>query len=286
MASDIQQSAAGSFTFTPGDLWSGATSKVFSPAGALLESPTPALSSVNTTVVSSTARDVFVITSAAGVARGEVYRITDASWGDAFAEVSSVDGTTITLTAPLPGIPDAGSAVRGITQTVAITSASTGTRGIGFRVLLRHSGLEMGQMFNVVRHPFNNPLSARTVRAYVSQWWPSDPILESEEALSNIAERAGQMLRGRLMTIGMYPHSYVDAESFVEPARVCMRSVLADENRIPGGSDPIEYHRSLQFDLRDLIASIKHSLQPRDDDDDDDTTDTNMTGVFSGYLVR
>ena len=94
------------------------------------------------------------------------------------------------------------------------------------------------------------------------------------------------MLRGRLMTIGMYPHQYVDPIAFVEPARACMRAVLADENRIPGGSDPIEYHRSLQFDLRDLIANIKHSLTPFDDNDDDDVTDTNMEHVMTGFLSR
>jgi len=286
MAVDIQQSAAWTFTLSPPDLWTGATAKVYDPKGALLESPTPSASAVNTTVASATQRDQFVITDATGVTRGEIYRITDPSWGDAFAEVSAADGTTIKLTAPLPGIPDATATVRGISQTVAITSTATATRGIGLRVLLKYSGQELAQMFNVVRHPFNNPLSARIVREYVAQWWPSDPLLDDEEAMGSVADRGGQMLRGRLMTIGMYPHQYVDPEAFVEPARVCMRSILADENRIPGGADPIEYHRSLQFDLRDLIANIKHSLQPHDDNDDDDTTDTNLVGIRSGYLER
>jgi len=286
MAIDIQEASAWTFTLNPPGLWTGATAQVLSPAGALLESPSPAASAVDTTVASATARDSFVITSATGVTRGHVYIINDPTWGDALAEVSAVDGTTIRLTAPLPGIPDGGSTVKGVTQTVAITTASTSVRDLGCRVVLKYSGQQLTEAFNVVRHPFANPVQARTVREYVSQWWPSDPIIDDEEALTNIAERAGQMLRGRLMTIGMYPHQYVDPESFIEPARCCMRSILADENRIPSGADPIEYHRSMQFDLRDLIANIKHSLQQFDDNDDGDTTDTDYVGIRSGFLVR
>lgn len=286
MAIDIQEGSAWTFTFDTPELWAGATAQVFNASGDLLESPSPAASSVDTTVASATRRDQFVITSATGVTRGHVYIINDPTFGDALAEVSAVDGTTIRLTAPLPAIPDGGSTVKGVTQTVTITTASTTIRDLGSRVVLKYAGQQLSQAFNVVRHPFQNPVTPRTVREYVSQWWPSDPLIDDEEALENIADRAGQMLRGRLMTIGMYPHQYVDPESFIEPARCCMRSVLADENRIPSGADPLEYHRSMQFDLRDLIANIKHSLQPLDDNDDGDTTDTNLNGIRSGYLVR
>lgn len=286
MAIDIQENGTYTFKFHPREVWTGATAQVLNSKGTVVESPSPSPSSVNTTVASASARDTFTITSAAGLSRGDVVLITDATFGDALAEVSAVDGTTVRLTSPLAAIPDNGSTVKGVTQTVAITSASTGTRDLGSRVVLKYSGQEIGQMFNVVRHPFANPIDARIVREYVAQWWPSDPILEDEEALENIADRAGQMLRGRLMTIGMYPHQYVDQEAFFEPARCCMRAILAEENRIPSGADPIEYNRSMQFDLRDLIANIKHSLQPFDDNDDGDTTDTNYTAFRSGYLER
>lgn len=287
MSIDVQQNKAYSFTFNPSELWSAATAAVYNPGGDLLESPTPSIDAVDTTVASASAPDVFVITSATGVTRGNIYKITDPTWGGAFAEVSSVDGTTITLTAPLPSTPDNGSTVEGITQTVAITTTSTGTRDLGFRVLLRSAGgREMQQLFNVVRHPFDNPITPRDVREYVANFFPSDPILNDEETLAGIAERAGYMLRGRLSTIGLYPHAYIDQQAFVEPARACMRSVLAEFNRIPGGADPVEYARSIQFDLRDLVSGIKSSLSPFDDDDDDDVTDTDMVSVWSGYLER
>lgn len=287
MSRDVQQGKGRTFTFNPTELWTGTAAAVYDPEGVLLESPTPSTDEVDTTVASASASDVFVITSATGVARGNVYEITDPTWGKALAEVSSVDGTTVTLTAPLPAIPDGGSTVKGVTQTVAITSTSTAVRGLGFRVCLRNAaGREMQQVFNVVRHPFDNPISARDVREYVSHFYPSDPILADEETLAGIAERAGQMLRGRLSTIGLYPHRYIDQEAFTEPARACMRSILAEFNRIPAGADPVEYSRSIQFDLRDLVASIKHSLSPRDLDDDDEVSDEEMTSVFSGYLER
>ena len=286
MAIDIQENGTRTFRFHPPELWTGATAQVLGPSGTILESPSPSASTVDTTVASATARDSFVITSASGVVRGDLLLVSDPTFGSASAEVSAVDGTTIRLTSPLPAVPDGGSTVKGLTQTVSITTASTSERNLGCRVVLKYSGQQLSFMFNVVRHPFRNPIDSRVVREYVAQWFPSDPILEDEEALANIGERSGQMLRGRLMTIGMYPHQYVDPEAFIEPARCCMRSILADENRIPAGADPIEYHRSMQFDLRDLIANIKHSLQPLDTDDDGDTEDTNYTGLRSGFLER
>tara|TARA_R110001592_G_scaffold64306_4_gene197699 strand:+ start:2422 stop:3285 length:864 start_codon:yes stop_codon:yes gene_type:complete len=287
MATDVQQNKAFTFRFQPVDRWTSATAAAYDPTGALLESPSPTLDAVDTTVASASTSDVFVITNASGVLRGNIYKITDPTWGAAFAEVESVDGTTVTLTAPLPAIPDNGSTVEGVTQTVAITTASTGTRDLGFRVLLRSAeGREMQKLFNVVRHPFDNPISAREVREYVSHFFPSDPILADEETMTNVAQRAGEMLRGRLSTIGLYPHRYIDQEAFREPARACMRSVLAEFNRIPSGADPVEYARSIQFDLRDLIAGIKNSLTPYDSNDDDAVDDEDYVSVFSGYLQR
>tara|TARA_Y100000593_G_scaffold94277_1_gene192621 strand:- start:1879 stop:2742 length:864 start_codon:yes stop_codon:yes gene_type:complete len=287
MASDVQQNKTHVFTFNPSEIWAGASCAVYDPDGVLLESPSPSLDAVNTTVASATSSDVFVVSSATGVTRGNIYEVVDPTWGAAFAEVSSIDGTTVTLTAPLPAKPDDGATFKGVTQTVAITASSTGTRGLGFRVLLRSaSGREMQQLFNVVRHPFDNPIAARDVREYVSNFFPSDPILSDEETLSGIAERAGSMLRGRLSTIGLYPHAYIDQQAFLEPARACMRAVLAEFNRIPAGADPVEYARSIQFDLRDLVSGIKNSLSPFDSDDDDAVADTEQSSVWSGYLER
>ena len=287
MATDVQENKGYTFTFHPRERWVSATADIYDPTGALIESPSPTLNPVDTTVSSATTSDAFVVASATGVTRGYVYEITDPTWGVAFAEVESIDGTTVTLTAPLPAIPDNGSTVKGVTQTVQMTSASTSVRDLGFRVILKSAdGREMQKLFNVVRHPFDNPISARDVREYVSHFFPSDPIIGDEETMSNVAQRAGEMLRGRLSTIGLYPHRYIDQEAFLEPARACMRAVLAEFNRIPSGADPVEYARSIQFDLRDLIANIKSSITPYDSNDDGGVDDEDYVSVFSGYLQR
>tara|TARA_R110000824_G_scaffold131166_1_gene293088 strand:+ start:6520 stop:7386 length:867 start_codon:yes stop_codon:yes gene_type:complete len=285
---DIVKSQGHTFIFRPATILSSPTAKVLDTKGSTLESPTPTVDSVSTTVAASASNSAssFVVSSAAGIARGKVYQITDPTFGAALSEVSSVDGTTVTLVEPLPTIPDATSTFLGIEVTVVITSTSTGTLGMGSRVVLAKDGLELVEVFNVVRHPWQAPLDARKVRHYIAQWWASDPLIGDEEAMENIADAGNKMLRGRLLEVARYPHLVWDADALEEAGQLAMMIHLAEHNRIPGNADPIEYRRSLRFDLRDRVGGLAKSAHPYDDDDDDALDATEQEGTFEGVLYR
>ena len=288
MSVDVVKRQSRTFIFRPETILSSPVAKVLDTKGATLESPTATVDATSTTVAASASNtsSSFIVASASGIARGKIYQVTDATFGTALAEVSSIDGTTVTLTEPLPATPDAASAFEGVEVTVPITSASTGTLSMGLRVILSKNDLELVQVFNVVRHPWQPPVNARKVRHYVAQWWTSDPLINDEEALSNIADAANKMLRGRLLEVAQYANLHWDPDALEEAGQLAMMIHLAEHNRIPGNADPIEYRRSLRFDLRDRVGGLAKSAHPYDDDDDDALDARELEGTFEGTLYR
>ena len=288
MSVDVVKTQGHVFTFRPASPLSAPTSKVLDNTGATLESPTPVVDSVSTTVAASASNSPssFSVASATGIERGKVYQITDPTFGAAQAEVSSVDGTLVTLVEPLAATPDASSTFVGVEVTVTITATSTGVLGMGNRGILAKDGVELVQVFNVVRHPWQPPIDARKARHYVAQWWPSDPLVNDEEALRNIADASNKMLRGRLLEVARYAHLMWDPDALEAAGQLAMMIHLAEHNRIPGNADPIEYRRSLRFDLRDRVGGLSKSAHPYDDDDDDALDASEIEGTFEGTLYR
>lgn len=286
MSVDLREGQATSLVFRPPALWASPTGLVLDPLGDTLEAPTPVLSTVSTTVAASAANDEsqFDVVLATGIARGDLLQVTDPSWGDAQVEVSSVDGVTVTTAEPLPGVPDTGSVVKGLD--IRLPVAAITTRGLGYRAIVRQDADELVSVFHVVHHPFRNPIDARRVRRFVARFWASDPLLRDEETLENLAEAAGRRLRSRLLEHRSYPHRFWDADDLTESGVLCMMLELAEENRIPGGADPVDYRRGLILDLAKRIGGAVAGATPYDNDDDGKLSETELTGVTNGTLFR
>lgn len=282
--SDVRQGAAVTFTVQPPSLWSSPTATVLSPSGATVEAPTPSVDTAATTVASDSGntRSRIRLTDATGFARGRLYRITDATWGEAYAQASAVDGDWLELVEPLPAIPDSGSAVRGIDITVPVSAINT--RGRGYRLVVTQGNDERIATFAVVRHPFRNPVDARRVRRHLSQFWPSDPLLSDEQELQNIADEAGRALRGRLAEESRYPDLFFDGDAFEEAGHVAMELALARRNR-HAGEDKDNAVRSREFELRDRVAGVVRAGTIYDGDDDG-VVDDGEAGFAWGSLTR
>lgn len=270
IAVDVKQGAAHTFQLRPESVVTAPTAKVLSPSGKLLESPAAVVDSVSTTVATDAGntRDVVKVASAAGITPGRVYAISDADWGQAFAEVASVNGNIVTLVEPLPGVPPNGSAFEGTEVQVSITSASSVDRGRGFRVIMTAGTLERVQVFHVVRQPFTDPVTARHVADYLNDWFPRDDILKSGEKRRNVAEEANSKLRSRLLESARYPDLYWDHDAFDEAAKYCMMLVLAERGRVPGSQDLQDYRRQLWFDIQSRVGAVLKGVAPFDANDD------------------
>lgn len=256
--------------------------------GSTIEEPTPVVDTVDTTIATyaSMTEDVIKVASATGIARGVQYVVTDDQWGTAVVEVSSVASTVVTLVEPLPAVPQVGSAFQGLEVTMAVAAISD--RALGYRAVVRGptAGQEEVVRFDVVYQPWSDPIRADDVRRYVSRVYTSSPILEDEERLADVAQRACDHIRSRLRAANRYEHRYFDTSDLYEPCELAMRAELARQGLRPGGVDGTEYLRQIEFDLRDRLDDVIQSSVPYDSDGDDELSDEEAGGIWTGRLFR
>ena len=280
---ELRYNAAGTLVLVPPARWATATASILDKDGDETEAPTPSLDAVSTTTASDadTTRSLIKLASASGVVRGTVYEVVDTAFGTALRKVSKVNGSWVTLSEPLPGIPAVGATFKGVAWSVPVTTTTTATLGLGFRGLLNgpETADHLAVAFGVVRHPYVSPGSIRDVARYLSDVRPSDPLLDDEEAMEDVAERADLIVRGRLLASQLYVHRFWDRSVLWEPWHTAMKLALADMGRVPGGTDVETWTRSMRFELRDLISDLLRSAGTYDDDEDDAQTDLEDKGA-------
>tara|TARA_Y100001963_G_scaffold16099_1_gene19964 strand:+ start:4750 stop:5610 length:861 start_codon:yes stop_codon:yes gene_type:complete len=271
--SDVLKDAAKTFTFVPDSIWTGATCKVYSPNGVVLETPSVTLDAVDTTVSSSADEKTVTVSSATSISAGKVYQIDDATFGKRLCTVDTVSGSVLTLLEPLPNAPAASSTFKGIELTATSAAANHAAAGLYYRIsVFDGEGGEKSEVFNVCHHLFDDPITEAELRHLVALQWPSDAILDSPELIDKIASDACQMVRDRLISQASWPHLMGPTDAFKEVGRLAARLRLCDFGLYAPGRDPDDYHRRLTFELKERIGHVIHSLH---------IYDSNADGAFS-----
>lgn len=286
---DVRLGTAAALRLATPERWTGATAMVLAPSGSVQEEPVPVLDTVSTAVSGTpVARDAFEVASGTGIERGRKYSMTLAAQGEVIVEVANIDSTTVTLVEPLPSIPAALDTFLGLEWAVAVAASSNENLGRGYRVIIRDIGSnpEVMAPYNVVRHPFQNPVTTLMVRRFGADHWPGDKLFKSEEKIENIRDDAGLVIRTRLQSQAVYPEMFWDPDTFYEAGMAAIELVLARKNRVPAAADPLEHKRSLQTDLSSRLGEIIRSLEPRDADGDDAADATPAAFVAAIELVR
>lgn len=284
---DIKIGTTPTLRLLPPSRWTGSIAgSVVDAAGSELETPTPVLDSVDTTVASAVDPAVVSLTSASGVAAGRRYLVTGA-FGSAVVRVSSVDGATVTLVDELPATPEVGDLWQGIEVAVALTTASTGELAMNSRVIATSGDEEVVAEFCVARHPFVFPTTAARIRDYVASNWPSSPRLQQTWWPEQVREEAADMLRGRLLEAERYPRLYFSPKALAEVALVCVKFVLLDYNLVPGGAGGRnEVKQGLEFDIRDRVSGILRSAEAYDKNNDGAISPEERITITSKELSR
>jgi hypothetical protein len=285
---ELRSGQGGTFRFRPATRWGSVTGLVKKRDGTTVEEPTPTVDTVDTTIATyaSATGDQIKVDDATGIERGVVYLVTDNQWGEALVEVSSVDGQVLTLAEPLPATPEASSTFQGLE--VSMDVAAISDRDVAYRAIVRgpEAGQEEVARFDVVYQPWSDPLRAQDVRRYLARIYPNDPILQDEERMSDVAQKACDHVRTRLRGSDRYAHRYFDSSDLMEPCEAAMRRELALKGLLPGNVDPAEYIRSMEFDIRDRIGDILRSSIPYDADDSGSLDSSEANGIWSGSLTR
>ena len=101
-----------------------ATCKLYSAAGAELQSATVTISAVGTTTAAGTTASILTLTSAAGVIAGAAYRLT--FYGNTYVVVPvKINGSAVTLRETLPEAPPDGSAFAGLRMTATLAAVGS-----------------------------------------------------------------------------------------------------------------------------------------------------------------
>lgn len=239
-------------------------------SGSLTATP----SAVDTTVAADAAnsRHSFKVASATGIAPGLFVRVSDATWGSAISEVSSVDGTTVRLVEPLPDEPDEGSEVVGLDVTVTIPTDATEDIGTGFVLEVTEGDESVHLEFAVVRYPFVGPCDARQVRAHVARGYPGEYTTD-ERFHARVAEEVNDLVRAYLIGAGEFVSRYWNPKAFASATPPLIRVVLAERYGLREGSATREEYvqqeqRAADTQLKLVLKSVL-------------TRDKNMDGKLS-----
>jgi hypothetical protein len=271
---EVREGETATFRFRPASRWTSATGLVKDPDGTASQTPAATVSSVDTTIGAYTnTEDELKLLSVTGVNRGEVYQVVD-GFGAVQCEVSSVDTTNrvVTLTEPLPYVPEVGAAFQGVEVTMTIAAITD--RDSAYRAIVRgaSAGQEAVSRFDVVIQPFRDPIDAREVRRWFVGTFPNHPWAKDEERQADFATAASQRVRIQLRSAQRYPDRLIDTDDLRVAALVALQIEVAKNGLMPGGVDPTEYQRALKFDLSDAITDILQSNLPYDADGDGDVS--------------
>lgn len=289
MSVDVQRGKGRTITVVPPSPWSSAAA-VLSEADGTELSPAPVATPRNataTTVASASDESHLVVVSATGITRGVTLRVTDGTqWGEADAVVSNANGTAITLVHPLPGTPAAGASVRVLDVDVALTSTHTAELGLAYLLDVSSGDESVREVINVVAHPYAGPLSARVVREYVSQHYPGETRVRGEQWAAEVAAAGNRAIRGRLLETHLYTSQYWDPDALVEVGWLALQRELYKRGLRMPGSDPVEWMRSVNFELRDRMDGLTKSATPIDKDHDGELDEDEVDGIESTLLER
>lgn len=287
---DIQQGTSKTVRLVPPAPMTSPIATVYDRARNVLVTPTATPSTVDTTVAAGdSTTDELVLASGVGLTRGSWIRVTDAAFGDARSEVSSVDGAVVRLVDPLPAVPSVGAVVEGLDVAVTLTGAATASLYMSY-VLEVSDGVDAVRLvYNVVVYPYVGPCDDTTVRELLARAYPSELELVRDTARhARIAREVNAAIRGRLLASKTYISGYWSPDALSNVCAPMLRLVLAERYGLrEGGSDRDQYLTSLRFEVRDRIAELIQSSETHDDDNDgivDD--DEHEAGRFSIRLVN
>jgi len=284
---EVRKGASATVIVEPPERYSSPTATAASRTGASLGAPAATLDAVDTTVAGATDGDTLTVAAAAGITPGRRYVVTSAEW-TAIARVRSVDGTTVEFVDPLPGTPGAGDTFRGIDITVALTATQTAAIGEANLLVVQDGGSDAQTVVavDVVQHPYQPPLTAADVRAYLARLLPGDRRVNDAIWQARVAAVINERLRARLRAADRYANRYWDSRAFGESAQVMLRVVLGEEHGVyPRVSDPEDYLRSQRFELADRIGDLIRGT-PYDADDDGQIDDDELPSPTTIFVTR
>lgn len=265
MALELIQNQAATVEFAPDCRASSAVARLYSPEGSLIETITPTLDSVDTTVTSVGATpDLLTLNSVTGIVVGREYWYTSAAGWSAKVRVASVSGSVVRLETPPADAPAAADTFKGLTFTASISSSSTATRGKHYRLDWQFgTGASMRsdrQIAHIVVSQFRAPATPDDAKRVAYENFANWARSESYGTWLRIAQAATDRVRTLLVAEEDYPHIIGDRDAFAAAGEIAIRLELAKRGRIPAGYEATSYRTEqeqyLRVAVREALAGV------------------------------
>lgn len=284
---DLREDVAATLVVVPDDggVWSTPSCTVRKPDGTSLATPSVSVDDVSTTVSGTpTDASTFSVASATGIAVGDYLQITMTSGTEVF-EVATVSGTALTTVYPLSQTPAASDAVVGLEMSISLTSTHTATRGQDYVAeFYTSAGNYEAVAFNVVRKPFEVPLSDMEIQRYLRQVYGK---AYGAEKVRDLRESVRLRMRVNALRAGRYVDRFWDRASMRPAALAALQVELAEMGRVPPGLDPDEFYADAGARFSRLMGDVIHGAQAYDKDGDGSVEDEDtLARVGHVRLVR
>tara|TARA_R110000824_G_C15078950_1_gene664199 strand:+ start:97 stop:999 length:903 start_codon:yes stop_codon:yes gene_type:complete len=234
------------------------------------------------------------VVDATGITAGRQYWLAndDAGWGAAVL-VSEVDGVSITLESPPPGVlTNADSKLVGLRLSVTLSaSTDTNDRGLNNRVEWVVLGVDgvtrhYRTIVDVVKTPWPDSVAPQAAARFLAMSFPGYATGLDAGHYVELARRASQRVRNILRADGNYPHMVGDRSVFESAGLAALRLECATADAlIPAGFDPSQYLSDQEQVLRRLLAeAVANNWIDRNDDGQVDAGE--VSPMFTMRVVR
>lgn len=255
---------------------SSATLSFKTPGGTELSTPSVTVDSIGSggtaTVDTVTSQTEIDVDDATGIQAGHAYWLSAQDGWGAQVRVGEIDGTTLYLESPPPGTVEANDTLHGFELRATISSGDVATRDLFYRLdwtITDTDGTDHyeREMAHVVAMRFASPVTPAEAMRYMSQAHPGEADSWIWGQFRELAERASERVRQRLVQAGNRPHRMGDQSALKPAGIVAFRIELAERSVVPPGYEPDAYlqaqERALDKRMREALANA-----PIDRDDD------------------
>ena len=281
MALEVTEDTAAQIVDYPdGSAPASATAAYFNHEGVEKSTPAVTVDAIGTggaaVVATVQSQTQFTVVNATGITAGRRYWLEDlnAGWSAAVL-VSEIDGTSVTLESPPPGVLTAtNSKLKGLRLSVTLSaSTDTAERGLNNRVewaVLGADGItrRYRTIVDVVKTPWPDSVSPQAAARFLAMSFPGYATGLDAGHYAELARRASQRVRNILRADGNYPHMVGDRGVFEAAGLAALRLECATGDAlIPAGFDPSQYLIDQEHVLRRLIAeAVANNWIDRNDD--------------------
>lgn len=287
---ELRKGQGAIFRFRPPERWASAVGLVKNRRGETIQAGAATVDPLVTTVAAypDATQDTFQLADVSGVTPGVVYALTDAQVGVSLVEVATVDPVTdlVALVAPLPSVPTPGASFQGLEVTFGVLAITD--RDLNFRAVVRGPGESQEQTvtFDVVAQPWQDPIGPEDVQGYIATRYPTELPDWKEERCAGLADRAVEEVLRQLRAAARYPDRFWNTNHLRACCMIAIEMEVARDGLYPSNVDPVDFRRSLKFDLKDAVGDVLTGSTPYDPDGDDQITDTEIVGLWAGSLYR